>query len=286
MFLTTKRVQGNHSFGQYTDDTQLMRELAVSLVEKEKFDPQDYAQRLVSLFQDTIVVGYGTATKQSVIRIQNGIPWNQSGAKPPSAGNGSAMRVGPIGLFFQDVEKMAQAAYEQGILTHADPRCSAGSVAIAAAVHFARKGMDINHWDQIGSLVSKYDKNLARGILLLPTMVNDTLEKALEKIQDFSSSSFLEYHWEGISPYVIPSVLWSLYSFLRTPDNFWETICTAIWPGGDVDTTAAMAGAVSGTYNGLDGIPEDVARMVNDYGSWGYKDLCGLAEKLYWASEK
>jgi ADP-ribosylglycohydrolase len=43
-------------------------------------------------------------------------------------------------------------------------------------------------------------------------------------------------------------VLWSLYSFLRSPEDYWETVCTAIAVGGDVDTTAAMAGAVSGAY--------------------------------------
>ena len=45
--------------------------------------------------------------------------------------------------------------------------------------------------------------------------------------------------WEGISPFVTGSVLWSLYAFLRTPDDYWATVCTAIAVGGDVDTTAA-----------------------------------------------
>jgi len=288
LFLFVKRNQGNHSFGQYTDDTQLTRELALSLVEKKEFDPEDYAKRLVSLFRDTIVVGYGKATKQSVVRLSRGSSWRTSGEKPPAAGNGSAMRVAPIGLFYQDTEKLSQAAHYQGIMTHSDPRCSAGAVAIAGAVHFSsRLNEDPSFWwHKLSNLVLHFDKELARNIFLLETMVNDTLEIALKKVQKMSDSSFRETRWEGISPYVVPSVLWSLYSFLRTPHDFMETICTSIWPGGDVDTTAAMAGAISGAFNGLESIPENIAREINDHGKWGYEELCGLAEKLYQASEK
>ena len=61
--------------------------------------------------------------------------------------------------------------------------------------------------------------------------------------------------WKGISSFVIGSVLWSLYSFLTSPDDYWETICTAVVVGGDVDTTAAMAGAISGAHLGISAIP-------------------------------
>jgi poly(ADP-ribose) glycohydrolase ARH3 len=76
---------------------------------------------------------------------------------------------------------------------------------------------------------------------------------------------------------VTTSVLWSLYSFLRTPEDYWETICTAIAVGGDVDTTAAMAGAISGTYLGLEAVPSHLARQLNDQETWGFDELVELA---------
>ena len=82
---------------------------------------------------------------------------------------------------------------------------------------------------------------------------------------------------QGITPFVTSSVLWSLYSFLRNPDDYWETICTAIAVGGDVDTTAAMAGAMSGAFLGLGGMPEHLARRVTDRGTWGYEELIELS---------
>src|SRR5918995_4205603 len=48
------------------------------------------------------------------------------------------MRAGPIGLiFFDDHDSLIRAARDQGSITHRDPRCSAGSVAIAGAVALA-----------------------------------------------------------------------------------------------------------------------------------------------------
>jgi ADP-ribosylglycohydrolase len=87
--------------------------------------------------------------------------------------------------------------------------------------------------------------------------------------------------WRGISPFVTGSVLWSLYSFLRSPEDYWETVRTAIAVGGDVDTTAAMAGAVSGAYLGLGRLPLQLARRLHDRGTWGYDELLALADACH-----
>ena len=44
--------------------------------------------------------GIGLATRRSIIRLIEGKPWWRSGI--PSAGNGAAMRVSPLGLAFGD----------------------------------------------------------------------------------------------------------------------------------------------------------------------------------------
>ena len=47
--------------------------------------------------------------------------------------------------------------------------------------------------------------------------------------------------------------------------------------GGDVDTTAAMAGAISGAYNGLAHLPGDLMLGLNDRDTWRFEDLVVLA---------
>ena len=80
---------------------------------------------------------------------------------------------------------------------------------------------------------------------------------------------------------MVPSVLWSLYAFLRTPEDYWETVCTAIRVGGDVDTTAAMAGAISGARLGLAALPGPFVKRLDDKGTWGYDELVALARESF-----
>lgn len=78
-----------------------------------------------------------------------------------------------------------------------------------------------------------------------------------------------------------PSVLWSPYSYLKTPNNYWETICPGIAVRGDVDTTAAMTGAISGAYLGQEANPQKMANRLTDQGSWSFAELVRLAHRCY-----
>jgi ADP-ribosyl-[dinitrogen reductase] hydrolase len=51
---------------------------------------------------------------------------------------------------------------------------------------------------------------------------------------------------------------------VRTPGNFKRTIIEAVMAGHDTDTTAAVAGGLSGAYNGLQGIPQRWLEQVED----------------------
>ena len=121
------------------------------------------------------------------------------------------------------------------------------------------------------------------GLRRLPDWKALEPDTAVGHIASFGVDAALTDGWEGISPFVTTSVLWSLYAFLRTPDDYWATICTAIRVGGDVDSTAAMAGAVSGARNGLRAVPLEFAKQITDQGTWGYDDLASLMAKSHTA---
>jgi len=274
-------------FGQYSDDSQLARELIQSYVACKKFDPGDYAERIKLIFAEKRIVGFGYSTKEAAKRLARGISWEESGTPPPSAGNGSAMRAAPVGLiFFDDPKSLIQAAHDQGRITHKDPRSSAGAVAVSGAVGLALQEKTIN--------VESFISTLADWTNTIEPAFSSELKKLIgwlsmppEEAVTFISRAGLyadyvdEDEWKGISAFVISSVLWSLYSFLRTPDDYWETICTAIGAGGDTDTTAAMAGAISGAYLGIGAIPSHLSCCLTDRGTWGFDELVGLAHRCY-----
>jgi ADP-ribosylglycohydrolase len=274
-------------FGQYSDDSQLARELLQSYVTCKNFYPHDYAERIKLIFAERRIVGWGHATRQAALRLIQGVPWEESGTPAPSAGNGSAMRAAPVGLIFFDSPKiLIQTAHDQGRITHKDPRCSAGAVAISGAVAMVLQGKAVNAEQLLPSIAdwaATIEPHFATELIKLIKWVSMPPERAVTFISKagIDADYFNEDGWRGISPFVISSVLWSLYSFLRTPDDYWETICTAIAVGGDVDTTAAMAGAISGAYLGLGAIPSDLSKCLTDRGTWGFDELVELAHLCY-----
>ena len=276
-------------FGQYTDDSQLARELLESYVERQGFDPADYARRVAQIFAEGRIVGRGRTTEAAARKLAEGVPWHRAGTPAPNAGNGSAMRAGPVGLmFWDDVEGLISAAHDQGRITHADPRCSAGAIAIAGAVALALTheagepaavpGAVI---ERLAGWAERADASFAAELRKLEGWLELTPADAGPVIAAAGMQPGFSDRWQGISPFVTSSVIWSLYSFLRSPDDYWQTILTAIAVGGDVDTTAAMAGAISGAALGLAAVPAALAERLNDNRRWGHDALVDLAERAF-----
>lgn len=279
------RGRGPYPLDQYSDDTQLARELMQSYVARGEFAPEDYAKRIAAIFSEGRIVGWGRTTEEAAVRLAADVPWDEAGTPPPSAGNGSAMRAGPIGLFFyDDQETLVRAAREQGIITHRDARCSAGAIAIAGAVALALTESPIDRLDFLGrlsELVAPVEPPFAEALISLSGWTTLPPGQAVAHISRAGLERRLDEGWSEITPFVVPSVLWSLYSFLRSPEDYRRTIRTAIAVGGDVDTTAAMAGAISGAHLGLGAIPRRLARRLTDQGSWGLHELTELADRCY-----
>lgn len=274
-------------FGQYSDDSQLAREMMESYVTATLFDPADFARRIVRIFAEKRIIGFGYSTKEAAKKLSLGISWEESGALPPSAGNGSAMRAAPVGLFFfDDPQKLIRAAHDQGRITHRDPRCSAGAVAISGAVALALRNSVLHPEHFLSTLADwtrAFDHGFADGLESLTRCLPMRPEEASAFIAGIGrDSEYMEDEdWKGMPGYVVCSVLWSLYAFLKTPEDYWGTICTAISAGGDTDTTAAMAGAISGAYLGIGALPSDLTARLTDRGKWKRDELIELAHRCY-----
>jgi ADP-ribosylglycohydrolase len=249
------------------------------------FEPADYAARIAAIFGEGRIVGYGKVTAAAAKRLQEGVPWEEAGTPPPAAGNGSAMRAGPVGLTFaDDFRALVRAAHDQGRITHQDSRCSAGAVAIAGAVALVLPGGPVQpgpFLERLSEWARTYHDSVADYLHQLVEWVRLPPDQAAGPVSRAGVSPGLYEGRQGISPFVTTSVLWALYAFLRSPDDYWQTIGTAIAVGGDVDTTAAMAGAISGAYLGLSAIPEHLTRHLTDCGTWGREELLELARQSY-----
>jgi ADP-ribosylglycohydrolase len=259
-------------FGQYSDDTQLARELLLSVRESNGWDPARFAARVAALVLAGGDVGAGPGTRGSGLRHALGAPWEHAGATAPYAGNGAAMRAGPAGLLFGgDAERWRHCVREQSRVTHQDPRSMAGAMAIAGAVALARATPRLDPpslLDDVASWVECEDESMAAVVRGLATW---------RHLEPAAAAAYLGVSEQGVSPCVVTSVLWSLYAFLRSPDDYWESICVAIAVGGDTDTTAAMTGAIAGGRLGTAALPSALLERLTDRGTWSAVELGRLA---------
>ncbi len=266
-------------FGQYSDDTQLARELLRSFHESAGWDAAAFAARLAELFRERRDVGAGGGTRSAALRLLMGVSWRESGTPAPYAGNGAAMRAGPLGLLLADREAMCRAAREQATTTHLDPRCAAGSAAVARAVAIAGARRPIDNAAFLKDVAGcAAEPSMAGAIRNLGEWLCLDPARAARHVHESGLDPAHMDRWRGISAFVTPSVLWSLYAFLRSPDDYWETICTAIGVGGDTDTMAAIAGAISGARLGIEALPAELLGRLHDRGEWRADALADLAE--------
>jgi ADP-ribosylglycohydrolase len=192
------------------------------------------------------------------------------------------MRAGPLGaLYASNPHRLVAVTREQALVTHQDERAVAGAVAVAAAVALgARPGpLDgVELLGQVAALVRDIDRSVAaavRGVAGWLALTPEAAARLTGGLEDPGRDA----ERSGLSPFVTCGVTWSLYAFLRSPDDYWETVCTAIEIGGDTDTVAAMAGAMSGARLGPDALPAGLLGRLTDQGTWGFADLLHLARR-------
>ncbi|MBT8407071.1 MAG: ADP-ribosylglycohydrolase family protein, partial [Deltaproteobacteria bacterium] len=124
---------------RYTDDTAMAIGLASSLVEKGYLDGQNLGETFRRNFEQEPWRGYATGppTIFSMVR-STGISYTKAAQSlfggGGSFGNGAAMRIAPLGLFFHDSSEIYQQACGSAEVTHAHPVGKDGAAIQAWAV--------------------------------------------------------------------------------------------------------------------------------------------------------
>lgn len=260
------RPRGKYARGQYTDDTQMTLALAASIAEEGRVHGPAVAVRFAALWKDGIILEAGETTSEAIGRILRGSPWMAAGAEVGLAGNGAAMRASPIGLWnCDDLSKIVRDAEVQGVITHKDPRSLAGAAAFAAAVALALDEAEPNpkrFCRVVADQAYPFEPEFASMLAELHRLLGWELRSAVSAIARMGLLPDEAPDWPGISPFVIPTVGMALFAFLREPNDFRAAMQIALRAGGDVDTTGAMVGALSGAHLGVMGIPARLRKGV------------------------
>ena len=124
----------------YTDDTEMALSIVAVLREHGGIDQDQLARSFAERFDRSR--GYSPVTEELLERLRAGEPWRKAARSlfggRGSFGNGSAMRVAPVGGYFaDDLAATVEHARRSAEVTHAHPEAGAGAIAVAVAAAWA-----------------------------------------------------------------------------------------------------------------------------------------------------
>lgn len=243
--------------GRYTDDTQMTLCVAEWLLEDW---PRDRGRQLLARFAEAYRPGrrYGSGAARLLESFEEHQAEWQSLATlqfpEGSYGNGSSMRVAPIGLALaHDPPALLHCARLSSLTTHSHRLAQGGACLMARAVGLAALMPDpLDKAMFLQELVHTAQQLERAGILM--TEYQQALAFLVESWQNSLPLPEVARHL-GTGVEALESVPTALYAFLSHSHDFSQLLSATIFLGGDVDTLAAMAGALAGAHLGQEALP-------------------------------
>ncbi|MFC1672453.1 ADP-ribosylglycohydrolase family protein [Planctomycetota bacterium] len=205
----------------FTDDTVLTCAVAEMILYGG-----DYAEKYRTFYGHYPDRGYGGSFRLWA-RGRRDEPYN-------SFGNGSAMRVSPIGYMYDDRAMVLDEAMQSAEVTHNHPEGIKGAQAVAAAVFMAREGRTKSEIRDY--VMQRFGYDLSGSV------------------QDLREHYTYDVTCQGTVPQ-------AMMVFLASKD-YEDAIRKAISIGGDSDTIACITGGIAEAHYG--GVPDEIAREALD----------------------
>jgi len=194
---------------RFTDDTVLTIAIAEAIL-----TDGNYLRAVKEMGRKYPNAGYGGSF----------IQWLQSSSQEPynSWGNGSAMRVSPVGYAFDSIDSVLNEAAATANITHNHQEGVKGAQATALSIFLARTAQDK---------------------VLIKKEVEDRfgydLDRSLDKIRE-------TYQFDVSCQGTVPE---SIIAFLES-DSYEDAVRNAVSLGGDSDTLACITGGIAEAFYG------------------------------------
>jgi len=191
----------------YSDDTVLTTATADVIL-----NGGSYSEQYLKYAQTYPNRGYGGNFKEMVKR----------GKLEPydSYGNGSAMRISPVGWAYDNDATVALKARESAMCTHDHVNGIKGAQAVARAIHAARKGYDKGY---IKNMVEEMDYDLSKKVDEFPRKFDVTCQGTIPRCM----------------------------AIIMETDDFESAMRKSVAMGGDVDTNCCIVGGICDALYGL-----------------------------------
>jgi poly(ADP-ribose) glycohydrolase ARH3 len=219
-------------------------------------------------------------TIKAVLALRAGMNWDQVARivfEEGSFGNGAAMRVSPIGLFYHhNLEDLREAAIKQANITHVHPLGQWGAVMQAASVALAVNQNPKESFKREQMVIDL--KEILWGGPIEYMRALNKIEEVVGQGNILEAKEVVRSHGNGVEAlFSVPS---ACYIAVTYSPNFYDAIRAAISLGGDTDTIAGMVGAIVGAHIGEEGLPGEWIEQLED-GPRGRSFARSLADRLF-----
>ncbi|KAF5289466.1 hypothetical protein FQR65_LT11839 [Abscondita terminalis] len=282
----------------YTDDTAMTKCVAKSLIDKPAIDFKFLARLFVKEYFSEPKRGYGQNVVDVFAKLRRSKfedvfkPAKEQFGGIGSFGNGGAMRVSPLALYFHNnYDGMIDAVTKATQITHTHKDAINGALLQSIAIQQCLK---LDPVEKIN--LQEFTDHLIEKMKTIETDVNEFDEEEEKPYQEK-----LIYLQQLLKPgadidddvirllgndiSALGSVPTAIYCFLkaqkeidgiRTDNKFRRCIQYAISLGGDTDTIASMAGSLAGAYLGEEYISEHIIRHCEFQ-----KEMLEIADNLF-----
>lgn len=207
----------------FTDDTVLTMANALWLLEDDKHTPERLVHIMLDMCWKYPDRGYG-GRFANWIHDSDPQPYN-------SFGNGSAMRVSPVGYYAKTLDEALALAKVSAEVTHNHPEGIKGAQATAAAIFLARQGKSKQDIRDYVAQTFNYD-----------------LSRTLDEIRP-------TFTFDETCQRTVPE---AITCFMEGKD-FEDVVRLSVAMAGDADTIAAIAGSIS---SAVDEVPTEISQPV------------------------
>ena len=207
----------------FTDDTVLTMANALWLLEDEQHTPERLVNIMLDMCRKYPDRGYGGRFARWIYD-SNPQPYD-------SFGNGSAMRVSPVGYYANSLDEALALAKVSAEVTHNHPEGIKGAQATAAAIFLARQGKTKQEIRDYVEKIFGYD-----------------LSRTLEEIRP-------TFTFDETCQHTVPE---AITCFVEGKD-YEDVVRLSVALAGDADTIAAIAGSIS---SAIDEVPNEISQPV------------------------
>jgi ADP-ribosylglycohydrolase len=253
---------------QVTDETQTTIAIAEALIEAGEADLETLMAAVTGRLIDWSNSpdnnrAPGHTVTEAIRTLEAGISWREAGVAT-AKGNGSAVRMGPVGYLYQDdPERLHQVAHASGIATHAHPAADAAAIAAAYLVKLALDGI--------------HPESFVGETMAFCSGISDEFDDIMLRVghvsewkDEFAALTHIGSGW--IAP---EAVAMAIYCTMRYPDDFISALRRAVNIPGDSDSVGSIVGGILGARLGLEAIPPEWITRLE-----GHDQLADVANRL------